>query len=211
MLRTIGATGAVGIGLAGCIGRGETGPRTVEIAANTDVKNNLDEIQSKLYEAGLSKDIELDVIAGAASTGARKQQYNRWLSANLEQPSLFLMDSGWTIPFIVRNQLANVSELRPNLAKTIQDEYFDTFVQSLEDRDGDVYGVPLFPTTGSMLYRKDLVKKAGFSPEKEEWATTPMSWERFSKVTKETKERTGTTYGYTFQGKSYEGLSCCDF
>ena len=207
-----GTTGAVvSGGLAGCLARGQTAPQTVQIAANTDVKNNLDAIQSKLHEVGLSKDIEITAIAGSASTGARKQQYNRWLSANLEQPSLFLMDSGWTIPFIVRNQLANVSDLRPNLAKTIQEEYFETFVQSLEDRDGDLYGVPLFPTTGSMLYRKDLVKKAGFSPEKEEWATTPMSWKRFSKVTKETKEQTGTTYGYTFQGKSYEGLSCCDF
>jgi ABC-type glycerol-3-phosphate transport system substrate-binding protein len=55
------------------------------------------------------------------------------------------------------------------------------------------------------------VKEAGFSPEKEEWATAPMSWKRFSEVTKQTKEQTGTTYGYTFQGKSYEGLSCCDF
>jgi ABC-type glycerol-3-phosphate transport system substrate-binding protein len=212
VLRAVGTTGAVvGGGLAGCLARGETPPGTVEIAANTDVKNNLDEIQSKLYEVGLSKDVEITAIAGSASTGARKQQYNRWLSANLEQPSLFLMDSGWTIPFIVRNQLANVSELRPRLAKTIQDEYFDTFVQSLEDRSGDVYGVPLFPTTGAMLYRKDLVKEAGFSPEKEEWATTPMSWKKFAKVTKQTREQTGTTYGFTFQAKAYEGLSCCDF
>ncbi len=212
LLKAAGAAGvAVGGSLTGCLARGQTPPSTVQIAANTDVKNNLDAIQSKLHEVGLSEDVELSAIAGAASTGARKQQYNRWLSANLEQPSLFMMDSGWAIPFIVRNQLANVSELRPELAKTVQDEYFDTFVQSLEDRNGDVYGVPLFPTTGSILYRKDLVEEAGFAPEEEEWATTPMSWERFSKVTKKTQEQTGTTYGFTFQAKAYEGLSCCDF
>jgi hypothetical protein len=132
-LASAGTTGAVvSGGLAGCLARGQTAPQAVQIAANTDLKNNLDAIQSKRHEVGLSKDIEITATAGSASTGARKQQYNRWLSANLEQPSLFLMDSGWTIPFVVRNQLANVSELRPNLAKTIQNEYFDTFVQSLE-------------------------------------------------------------------------------
>jgi len=211
VLRTVGATGAAGIGLAGCVGRGETGPRTVEVAANTDVKDNLDEIQSKLYEAGLSQDIELDVIAGSASTGARKQQYNRWLSANLETPSLFMMDSGWTIPFIVRDQVANISELRPKLAKDVQEGVFDTFVQSLESRNGDLYGIPLFPTTGSMLYRKDLVKEAGYAPDEEGWATSPLSWKKFSEVTKKTREKTDTQYGYTFQADAYEGLSCCDF
>jgi ABC-type glycerol-3-phosphate transport system substrate-binding protein len=211
VLKTAGATGLGGIGLAGCIGRGETGPRTVQIAANTDVKANLDTIQSELYEAGLSEDVQLEAIAGAASTGARKQQYNRWLSANLETPSLFMMDSGWTIPFVVRDQLANISERRPEFAKQVQDEVFDTFVESVEGRNGDLYGVPLFPTTGSMLYRKDLVKEAGYAPDEEGWATDPLTWERFSKITKDVQEQADVEYGFTFQADAYEGLSCCDF
>ncbi len=211
-LGAVGTTGAVaGGGLAGCLARGETSPTTVQIAANTDVKSNIDAIQSELRKAGLSKDIELKAIAGSSATGARKQQYNRWLSANLEEPSLFMMDSGWTIPFIVREQVANLSERRPELASTVQDEYYETFVRSVEGLNGDLYGVPLFPTTGNMLYRKDLVKEAGFSPEKNNWATEPLSWKRFSEVAKKTQKQTDTEWGFSFQANTYEGLACCDF
>ena len=212
VLKAAGTTSALAVsGLAGCLGRGQLGPNTVQIAANTDVKSNLGKIEEKLHEVGLSKDIELKAIAGSASTGARKQQYNRWLSANLEEPALFMMDSGWTIPFIVREQLTNVSELRPDMVKGIKEEYFETFVRSLEGPDGALYGIPLFPTTGSMLYRKDLVKQAGYAPEKNNWATEPLTWKRFAEVTKRTREQAGTDYGFTFQADTYEGLACCDF
>jgi ABC-type glycerol-3-phosphate transport system substrate-binding protein len=212
VLKAAGATGAVaGSGLAGCLARGQSGPNTVQFAASKDVKDNKDKIEKELYKAGLSKDIKLDVIAGAAATGARKQQYSRWLSAGLEDPTLFMMDSGWSIPFIVSDQLANISELRPNLTKTVQNEYYETFVRAFEGSNGDLFGIPLFPTTGNMLYRKDLVKKAGFQPEKEQWATNPLTWKKFSKVTKETQKQTDTKYGFSFQANTYEGLSCCDF
>jgi len=62
-----------------------------------------------------------------------------------------------------------------------------------------------------MQYRKDLVKKAGYDPEGEDWATKGISWKKFSEVTAKTKKQAGTKYGFTFQAKAYEGLSCCDF
>ncbi len=211
-VKALGATGLAASGsLAGCLSRGSSGPRTIEIAANTDVKENIGKISAKLHEVGLSADIELSAIAGVQSSGSRKQQYNRWLSGNLEQPALFMMDSGWSIPFILREQLVDISEIRPELASTIQAEYFESFVRSIEDESGGLYGVPLFPTTGTMLYRKDLVKEAGFSPERNNWATEPLSWQRFSEVTKETMDATDTEWGFSFQGNAYEGLACCDF
>ena len=212
VLKALGASGLAASGsLAGCLSRGATGPQTVQFAANTDIKDNIGKIEKKLHEVGLSQDVNLKAIAGVSSSGSRKQQYNRWLSANLEKPALFMMDSGWTIPFILRDQLVDISEIRPKLAKRIQNEYFQTFVRSIEDQTGGLYGVPLFPTTGTMIYRKDLVKKAGFSPEKNNWATEPLTWKKFSKVTKETMKATNTKWGFSFQANSYEGLSCCDF
>ncbi|MDS0282180.1 extracellular solute-binding protein [Haloarcula onubensis] len=211
-VKALGATGlAASGGLAGCLSRGASGPQTIQVAANTDFKSNVGKIESKLHEVGLSEDIEISAIAGVSSSGARKQQYNRWLSGNLEQPSLFMMDSGWTIPFILRKQLVDISEIRPELANKIQNEYFETFVRSIEDRTGGLYGVPLFPTTGTMLYRKDLVKEAGFSPERNNWATEPLTWQKFSRVTKETMDATDTRWGFSFQANAYEGLACCDF
>ena len=62
-----------------------------------------------------------------------------------------------------------------------------------------------------MLYRKDLVKKAGYSPEKENWATESMRWKKFSKIVADTKRQSGVNYGFGLQANIYEGLSCCDF
>jgi ABC-type glycerol-3-phosphate transport system substrate-binding protein len=211
-VKAVGAAGAAaGSSLAGCLASAETDPKAVTIAGNTDLKNYQDGIEKKMKEAGLPDEITLKVIAGRSTTGARQQQYNRWLSANLDTPSLFMMDSGWTIPFIVRRQIADLSKAMPDLAKTVKEEYFETFRETAQGPDGHLFAVPMFPTTGNMLYRKDLVKKAGYSPEKENWATEPLSWKKFSKVTKETKKQTDTRYGFTFQGAAYGGLSCCDF
>ena len=211
-VKAVGAgSAAVGSSLAGCVAQAQTDPSTVQIAANTDLKNISGKVERQLKQVGMPKDISIEIIAGTASTGARQQQYNRWLSANLSQPSLLMMDSGWTIPFIIRDQLANLSEEMPELAKMIKSEYFQTFRETAQSPQGGLYGVPLFPTTGNMLYRKDWVKQAGYSPDKEGWATNPISWKKFSKATKDAKEQAGANFGFTFQGKSYAGLSCCDF
>ena len=211
VLKTAGATAFVGAGLAGCLASGQESPNTVEFAANTDVADMIDEIEAKLHEAGLPDDIHLSALAGVSASGARKQQYNRWLSAGLENPSLYMMDSGWTIPFILRDQLVNLSERRPDLTERVKNEYFQTLVETAQGPNGDLYGIPLFPDAGTILYRKDLVKEAGFSPDDEEWATNPITWKKFSEVAKQTAEQTDTQYGFTFQGAAYEGLSCCDF
>jgi ABC-type glycerol-3-phosphate transport system substrate-binding protein len=211
-VKAVGAAGAAaGSSLAGCLASAESGPNTVTIAGSTDLKEYQDGIEKKMKEAGMSKDISLKVIAGRSTTGARQQQYNRWLSANLETPSLYMMDSGWTIPFIVREQLADLSKEMPDLAKMVKNEYFETFRETAQDPDGNLFAVPMFPTVGAMLYRKDLVKKAGFKPDQENWATEPISWKKFSKAAKQTQSQTDTKYGFTFQGAAYAGLSCCDF
>ncbi|MDS0292978.1 extracellular solute-binding protein [Halogeometricum luteum] len=211
-VKAVGAGSAVAASsVAGCIARAESNPNTVQIAANTDLKNISGQVERKLREVGMPDEISIEIIAGTASTGARQQQYNRWLSANLQQPSLLMMDSGWTIPFIVRDQLANLTEVMPDVAEMVKSNYFQTFTQTATSEQGHLHAVPLFPTTGNMLYRKDLVKEAGYSPDQEGWATNPISWQKFSEVTKEAREQSDTRLGFTFQGRAYAGLSCCDF
>ncbi|MFC7046507.1 extracellular solute-binding protein [Halobacteriaceae archaeon GCM10025711] len=151
--------------------------------------------------------MSVEVLAGQSDTA--QSQFSQWLSAGLEQPSLLRMDSGWTIPFILRDQVANLSEALPDVASTVKDEYFDATVSTVTGPDGDVFGVPLFSDFGLMLYRKDLVEQAGFDPSG--WATSPLSWERFARITDETKRNADTDYGFTFQAMVYEGLSCCTF
>ncbi|WP_458188475.1 extracellular solute-binding protein [Haladaptatus sp. NG-WS-4] len=211
-VKAVGASGTTA-GLAGCTSRGQSGnPNVIQWAADDDIQTNKDTIEKALHEAGLDENIKLEVLAGNENTGARQSQYQRWLSANLSEPDMLLVDSGWAIPFIARRQLLNLSE---HMSKEAQDkvnnDYFQGSVITGKSNNGDLYAIPLFSDFGTIQYRKDLVKKSGFSPDKENWATEGISWKKFSKVTKKVKKDNNMQYGFTFQSSIYEGLSCCDF
>ena len=205
------ATGAAGVAaLSGCIAGSGGGSQTVvQLAADSGAKEIQSDINAALHDAGLPSDIRVEILAGSPDTA--QQQYSQWLSAGLKQPSLLRMDNGWTVPFILRDQVANLSEELPKVAERVKNNYFDAAVATAQGRNGDVFGLPFFTDFGLMLYRKDLVKQAGFKPEQENWASSPLTWKRFSNVTKQTKQQTGTTFGFTFQAMVYEGLPCCTF
>jgi ABC-type glycerol-3-phosphate transport system substrate-binding protein len=124
-----------------------------------------------------------------------------------------MVDNGWTIPFIVRGQLLNLSDAMPSdHMDQVTSNYLDSMLATAQDADGNVFAQPLFADFPTMQYRKDWVMDAGYDPEGENWATEPMTWEKFSNVTKDVMESVDKDVdGYTFQAAAYEGLSCCDF
>ncbi|WP_049970170.1 extracellular solute-binding protein [Haladaptatus cibarius] len=212
-VKAVGASGAAA-GLAGCTGRGSSSnPNVIQWAADDDVRTNKDAIETALHEAGLDENIRLEVLAGNEQTGARQSQYQRWLSANLEEPDLLLVDSGWAIPFIARRQLLNLSDnLASEALNKVNNDYFQGSVTTGKSNDGDLYAIPLFSDFGTIQYRKDLVRQSGFNPDQENWATEGISWKKFSQVTKKVlQDNQNIDYGFTFQASAYEGLSCCDF
>ncbi|MFC6733265.1 extracellular solute-binding protein [Haladaptatus sp. DYSN1] len=184
---------------------------TVQWAADSRMKDNAPKVKAALHEAGLPDNITVDILAGSQVTDKRQSQYQQWLRAGQSEPDLLMMDSGWTIPFIARGQLQNLSATLPaEMIDPVENEYLPRMVESAK-MDGDLYGIPLFPSVATILYRKDLVKEAGYDPEGENWAKEGMSWKQFSEVISKTKEQTGTKYGFSFQAKVYEGLACCTF
>jgi len=248
-VKAVGVAGAVG--LAGCqdgsgpaagTGTGETGDGTggdgggggtVEMAMPSNVTDRAEDTRQALYDAGLSEDVEVTFLSTSEISGDVEAQYRSWLNAGRETPDVFRMDSGWTIPFIVRDQLVNLSEHLSDEATSMLDEhYFEAPLESARapaqavgggatDTDtasgggggprGELYGVPWqvgFPT---IQYRKDLVTDAGFDPEGENWATEPMTWQRFSEVISETHGNADVQYGFNWQGTDYVGLACCTF
>jgi ABC-type glycerol-3-phosphate transport system substrate-binding protein len=221
------AAGVSGVtaGLAGCItGGGDDsegeqidtsvpdGDITVQFAADDRLAGISDQVQELLYEEGLPENISLEVLAGSFISDDRQNQYTQLLDAGQENPTMLLMDSGWTIPFIARGQLVNFSQQMPSdLVEDIQNNYFQASVDTVSSTDGDLYGMPMFPDFPVMHYRKDVYEAAGYSPESNNWATEPMTWADFSTATADAQEEAGTDYGFTFQANIYEGLSCCDF
>ena len=217
-VKAAGATGAAA-GTAGCtsihplaLGDERENMTTIRFAADSDAADAADTIRQALWDAGLSQDIYVEIIAGATQTGARQSQYTRWLSANLPEPDMLLMDSGWALAFIQRGQLMNLEqELKDSLVQKVKNQYFEASVATAKSVDDDLYAIPLFPDFPTIQYRKDLVKDAGYKPDANNWATESIDWKKFSRVTKDVMQQNDMRYGFTFQADVYEGLSCCDF
>lgn len=213
-LRTAtGVTAAASLGaIPGTVGAARQQATTVQWASDPLAKDNEEEIRQGLRDAGLSEDVQLEIIAGGFETGSRQQQYQQWLNAGREDPDLLMMDNGWTIPFVVREQLLNLSEaLSDDVVSRVEEDYFSALVDTARSPEGDLYGLPLFPDFATMLYRKDWVEDAGYDPEGENWAEESITWQEFSEVVSEAQDAQDVENGFTFQADVYEGLSCCTF
>jgi ABC-type glycerol-3-phosphate transport system substrate-binding protein len=227
------ATGASGIavGIAGCSGGGGGGggggdtdtpistepPEeevTIQLLADSNFEGASDQIDQTLREnGGLPDNVNIDWLAGSFESGDRQSQFQQLLSAGEGSPTIMMMDNGWTVPFIARNQLQNLSASFPDsLISDVQDSYLDTMLATASNQDGDLFGIPLFADFPTIQYRKDILREAGYSDSDfDTWATEPMQWTEFSNVVADGMEIDGMEQGFNWQGASYVGLSCCDF
>lgn len=211
-VKIVGASG-IGASLAGCSGSdGGNDDNTVEMAmsAANNFEENEEAMQEALWDNGLSDDIEISITS--TSTEGRQDQYQQWLSSGRSNPDILQMDVGWSIPFIERGQLLNLSEnMSDDNLNSLENDFFDASIRSSTGSDGDLYGVPLFPDFGIMMYRKDLAQEAGYDPEGENWATEPMTWQEFSQITADVQEQAGLDYGFTFPFDLSQTIACCTF
>jgi ABC-type glycerol-3-phosphate transport system substrate-binding protein len=240
--RFVKAAGASGIavGLAGCTGGGggdggdggdggggdggatdtpiNTEPPeeevTIQLLADANFEGASDQIMQTMREnGGLPDTVQVEWLAGSFESGNRQSQFQQLLSAGEGSPTIMMMDNGWTIPFIARNQLQNLSSSLPeSLISDVEDRYLDTMLATASNQDGDLFGVPLFADFPTIQYRKDVLREAGYSDsEFETWATEPMTWQDFSNVVADGMEIDGMEQGFNWQGAAYIGLACCDF
>ncbi|PSQ27381.1 ABC transporter substrate-binding protein [Halobacteriales archaeon SW_10_68_16] len=201
--------------IAGCGGGGGgSGEGPVEITMDGQWADAQEPVANALYDAGLSEDVEIEILPGDFESGARRSEFTSALDAGRGSPDIFMMDSGWTIPFIVRGQLVNLSEnLSSETLDYVNSDYLDASVQTATNPEsGDLFGLPLFPDYPVMHYRKDLVEDAGYDPEGENWATEPMTWSEFAEVAADVWDQNDDLdYGFTTQGDNYVGTACCTF
>jgi len=187
---------------------------TIQLLADANFEGASDEIMQSLRDkGGLPETVQVDWLAGSFESGNRQSQFQQLLSAGEGSPTIMMMDNGWTIPFIARNQLQNLSASLPDsLVSDVQDRYLDTMLATASNQDGDLFGIPLFADFPTIQYRKDTLREAGYSDSDfETWATEPMQWGEFSEVVADGMGIDGMEQGFNWQGASYVGLACCDF
>jgi ABC-type glycerol-3-phosphate transport system substrate-binding protein len=158
--RFLAATGATGItlGMAGCSGGGggetDIDPDaeieedvTVELAMDQDFADVQSGIQEALYEAGLDENISIEILPGDFETGSRQTAFTQALDSGRSSPDVFMMDSGWTIPFILREQVVNLENgLRQETLDYVKNNYLESTVNTASNpQSGDLHGIPVFP------------------------------------------------------------------
>jgi multiple sugar transport system substrate-binding protein len=210
-VKAAGASGITAgtVGLAGCLGGADED--AVIIHSDSDFQDIRDSIQETLWEAGLDEDISYEVRAAADETDQRRQDIQSALQGGRSPPDIFMMDSGWTIPFILREQTENLSELlSDDVVDRIENDYLDASVETARHPEtDDLHALPLFPDFSVMLYREDLIEDAGYDTS--DWGSEPLSWQEFSEVIADVQQQNDLSFGFTTQADAYEGLACCTF
>lgn len=211
-VKAIGTTG-IAVGLAGCSSGGDTkrgDHTTLQFVTHSDWANIQETVNQQLHDAGMPADITVKMVTAGTTTDNTQTKYRQWLAAERTEPDILTFDSGWTIPFILRDQLLNLEKTLPkDLLEKVHSEYFQTSVGSATDHNGDLYAVPIYPDFPTIQYRKDLVSDAGY--DWEQYRTKAMSWEQFSHELKDAYEQSDVQYGYNWQAVAAEQLSCCVF
>ena len=142
---------------------------------------------------------EVNVISTPNSATERLALYQQILAANSADIDVFQIDVIW--PGILANHFIDLSE---HVDAEVLGQHFEAIVDNntVDDR---FVAVPWFTDAGILYYRTDLLEKYGKQP--------PTTWQELSEIAQEIQagersEGNDKMWGFVFQAKAYEGLTC---
>lgn len=198
-----GGTGGTGGGAEGKPEAKETvgggAPNAVEIAISCGSVGKDYETCKAGAEAWASKSgHKVKLVTGPTSSTEALALYQQLLAAGATDIDVFNLDVIW--PGILGTFFIDLKEYSNGAEK----EHFPAIVQN-NTVDGKLVAMPWFTDAGVLYYRKDLLEK-----HKEK---VPTTWEELAATAKkiqdaERKEGKKEMWGFVFQGKAYEGLTC---
>ena len=142
--------------------------------------------------------VEVKIVSTPSSTSERLALYQQLLAAGADDIDVFQVDVIW--PGILGTHFI---DLKP-YAGSAQAEHFATIIEN-NTVDGRLVAMPWFIDAGVLYYRRDLLDKYG--------ATPPATWQELTAtaeriMTAERKAGNDRMWGFVWQGKAYEGLTC---
>lgn len=196
-IRTIAAGLALSLGIAlGLVGPADAGV-TVSIACGSvGAPNHILCVKAaKQWAAKTGNQVRF--VTTPYSSTARLSLYEQWMAAHAD---IDVLMTDVYYPGILKNDLV---DLTPYF-KSEHDKFFPAYLK-VDTIDGKQLAVPWFAAVGVMYYRKDLLEKYGLQP--------PKTWAELEKDAKlvQAKERAAgrpNFWGFVWQGKAYEGLTC---
>lgn len=141
---------------------------------------------------------EVQLVSTPNSTTERLALYQQLLAAGATDIDVFQIDVIW--PGTLANHFIDLAPYSDGAEGT----HFEAIVAN-NTVDGKLVAMPWFTDAGVLYYRRDLLAKHGFEP--------PETWQQLTDIAEfiQTAEREAgheQLWGFVFQGRAYEGLSC---
>jgi trehalose/maltose transport system substrate-binding protein len=142
---------------------------------------------------------QVNVISTPNSATERLALYQQILAANSADIDVFQIDVIW--PGILANHFIDLSE---HISEDQISQHFPAIIDN-NTVDGALVAMPWFTDAGILYYRNDLLEKYGKQP--------PATWQELTEVAQEIQdgeraEGNDKMWGFVFQAKAYEGLTC---
>ena len=139
------------------------------------------------------------VVAAPQSTSEQLALYQQFLTSKSGDIDVFRVDVIW--PGILGSHFI---DLKQYVDQATIDQHFPGIIQGLT-RDGQLLALPWYTDAGLLYYRKDLLDRYGLK--------VPETWAQLTdaaKMIQEGERKAGNDrfYGFVFQGRAYEGLTC---
>ena len=141
---------------------------------------------------------EVNIVSTPNSTTERLALYQQLLSAGASDIDVFQIDIIW--PGILGSHFIDLSAYSDGA----EDAHFDAIVDN-NTIDGELKAMPWYTDAGLLYYRKDLLDEYGHE--------VPETWAEMTEIAKDVQadEREAGNdkfWGFVFQGRAYEGLTC---
>jgi trehalose/maltose transport system substrate-binding protein len=142
---------------------------------------------------------EVRVVSVPKDSNEQLALYQQLLSQRSSEIDVLRIDVIW--PGLLAPNLVDLQDAVP--AEVVR-RHFPAIIEA-NTVDGKLVGLPAFTDAGVLYYRKDLLQKYG--------QKVPTTWQELTRVAKivqdgERKAGNSKMWGFVFQGRAYEGLTC---
>jgi trehalose/maltose transport system substrate-binding protein len=141
---------------------------------------------------------QVNIVSTPNSATERLALYQQLLAAGATDIDVFQIDVIW--PGILANHLIDLKEYSGGA----EDKNFPAIIEN-NTVDGRLVAMPWFTDAGVLFYRKDLLEKHG--------EQAPTTWAELSATAQKIQDAERAAgddklWGFVWQGKAYEGLTC---
>ncbi len=138
------------------------------------------------------------LVSSPNSATERLALYQQLLAAGADDIDIFQIDVIW--PGIIADHMIDLADYSNGAERA----HFPSIIEN-NTVNGRLIGMPWFTDAGVLYYRKDLLEKHGETPP-ETWAELAAT----AKKVQDAERAAGSEkiWGFVWQGKAYEGLTC---